>query len=155
MFSHALISSGLFICIGILYDRYKTRNLIYYGGLVELMPFFSVFFFLLILSNISFPLTSNFIGELLVCTGLMENNYFLVFIMILSTFFNSIYSIWLFNRIFFGKNKFLKQFSDISEREFFILFSIIFWIYLLGIKPNFFINFIKNYSYWILEYINY
>ena len=44
MLSHGLVSSGLFICVGILYDRYHTRLLEYYGGLVNYMPLFSSFF---------------------------------------------------------------------------------------------------------------
>jgi NADH:ubiquinone oxidoreductase subunit 4 (subunit M) len=38
MFGHALVSGALFSSIGMLYDRYKTRILFYYGGLVFLMP---------------------------------------------------------------------------------------------------------------------
>ncbi len=49
MFAHAIVSSALFSSIGVLYDRYKTRLLFYYGGLVFLMPLFSSFFFIFIL----------------------------------------------------------------------------------------------------------
>jgi NADH:ubiquinone oxidoreductase subunit 4 (subunit M) len=63
MFGHAITSSALFLSIGVLYDRYKTRLIFYYGGLVYFMPIFSVLFFILILSNFGFPGTFNFIGE--------------------------------------------------------------------------------------------
>ena len=46
MLSHGLISSMLFFCIGVLYDRYGERNLLYYSNVVQIMPFFSFFFFL-------------------------------------------------------------------------------------------------------------
>ena len=45
MVSHGLISSGLFFLVGFLYDRFHTKNIIYYGGLVQFMPLFSVFYF--------------------------------------------------------------------------------------------------------------
>jgi len=45
MLSHGLVSSALFICVGVLYDRYKSRIVKYYGGLVQLMPLLSFFFF--------------------------------------------------------------------------------------------------------------
>lgn len=93
MISHGLVSSGLSICAGILYDRYKTRDIIYFSGLVDYMPIFSILFFLFILSNAGFPLTSNFIGETLVCFGLIENNFFLTCLLLASTFFSSLYSI--------------------------------------------------------------
>ena len=54
MFGHAITSSALFLSIGVLYDRYKTRLIFYYSGLVFFMPVFSVLFFILILSNFGF-----------------------------------------------------------------------------------------------------
>jgi NADH:ubiquinone oxidoreductase subunit 4 (subunit M) len=45
MLSHGIISSALFICVGVLYDRYKTRLLVYLGGLARLMPIFAFLFF--------------------------------------------------------------------------------------------------------------
>ena len=155
MISHGLISSGLFICAGILYDRYKTRNIIYYGGLANFMPIFSTCFFLLILSNISFPLTSNFIGECLVGFSIIENNFFLLLIMIFSTFFATIYSIWLFNRIIFGNNLYLFETSDLTEREFISLILIILPIFILGCKPQFLINLIEFQSLLTLEFTNF
>ena len=47
MISHGIISGSLFFCIGMLYDRYHTRLLYYYGGLVQFMPIYSTFFFIL------------------------------------------------------------------------------------------------------------
>jgi NADH-quinone oxidoreductase subunit M len=69
MLGHGVVSSGLFLSIGLLYDRYHTRNLLYYGGLVQTMPIFSVFFLLFTLANIGLPGTVNFVGEFLVLIG--------------------------------------------------------------------------------------
>jgi NADH-quinone oxidoreductase subunit M len=66
MLGHGIVSGGLFFAIGILYDRFKTKIYYYYSGLVVSMPIFSVCFFLLILGNVSLPLTCNFIGEVLI-----------------------------------------------------------------------------------------
>jgi len=73
MLGHGFITSGLFFLIGILYDRYKTKIIFYYSGLIFTMPLFSIFFFFMIISNISFPGTSNFIGELLVLSIIIVN----------------------------------------------------------------------------------
>jgi len=72
MVGHAFVSGGLFFCIGILYDRYHTRLIRYYGGLVQTMPIFSTIFFYLTLANMGFPTTSNFIGEILIFIALIE-----------------------------------------------------------------------------------
>jgi NADH-quinone oxidoreductase subunit M len=69
MLGHGVVSSGLFLCIGILYDRYHTRNILYYGGLAQTMPIFSIFFLIFTLANIGLPGTVNFIGEFLVLVG--------------------------------------------------------------------------------------
>jgi NADH:ubiquinone oxidoreductase subunit 4 (subunit M) len=69
MLGHGIVSSGLFLCVGILYDRYHTRNILYYGGLVQTMPIFSTFFLIFTLANLGLPGMVNFIGEFLVLVG--------------------------------------------------------------------------------------
>jgi NADH:ubiquinone oxidoreductase subunit 4 (subunit M) len=74
MLAHGIVSSGLFLCVGMLYDRYHTRNLLYYGGLSQVMPLFSIIFLIFILGNIGFPGTINFIGEFLILVGIFQFN---------------------------------------------------------------------------------
>jgi NADH:ubiquinone oxidoreductase subunit 4 (subunit M) len=81
MIAHGIVSSALFFCVGILYDRYHTRLLRYYGGLILLMPLCGFFFFNFTIANMGFPGTCNFIGELLILMGLFEfNSNILVFV---------------------------------------------------------------------------
>lgn len=74
MLSHGLVSGGLFFLVGFIYERYKTRLLPYYGGLVTLMPLYSFFFLVFSLSNMALPGTSSFIGEFLIMLGLISFN---------------------------------------------------------------------------------
>jgi proton-translocating NADH-quinone oxidoreductase chain M len=74
MISHGIVSSALFLCIGILYDRYNTRIIKYYSGLLTTMPLFSCFFIVFTLANIGVPATNSFIGEFLIITGCLLNN---------------------------------------------------------------------------------
>lgn len=74
MVGHGVVSAALFLCVGVLYDRYHTRLLRYYGGLTTVMPIFATLFFIFSLANMSFPGTSNFLGELLIFLGLFEDN---------------------------------------------------------------------------------
>jgi len=80
LLGHGVVSSGLFLCIGILYDRYHTRNILYYGGLVQTMPIFSIIFLIFSLANIGFPGTVNFIGEFLVLVGTFKLNTTVAFL---------------------------------------------------------------------------
>jgi NADH-quinone oxidoreductase subunit M len=75
MFSHGLVASALFFLVGVIYDRFKSRNILDYGGLASIMPNYSVFFFFFTLANLSFPGTSNFIGEAYSLIGLTEVDY--------------------------------------------------------------------------------
>jgi proton-translocating NADH-quinone oxidoreductase chain M len=102
MISHGIVSSALFICVGILYDRYHTRILAYYGGLAYNIHIFVFFFFLFTLANLSLPGTSSFIGEFLIILGIFQTNTFVTCMASLSIVIGAIYSIWLFNRLIFG-----------------------------------------------------
>jgi len=74
MVGHGLTSSALFLLIGLLYERYHTRIIKYYGGLIHTMPIFSVFFIVFTLGNLGLPITSNFIGEFLILVGCFFTN---------------------------------------------------------------------------------
>jgi len=93
MFSHGIVASALFFFVGIIYDRYKTRSILDYSGLVSVMPLFIIFLFFFILANLSFPGSSNFIGEFLVLVGITEVNIFVAFLTTFSIILTSAYSI--------------------------------------------------------------
>lgn len=147
MLGHGFITSGLFFLIGILYDRYKTKIIFYYSGLIFTMPLFSIFFFFMIISNISFPGTSNFIGELLVLSIIIVNiNIWLSIIFIIGLFICSIYSMWLYNKIMFGLPKYniMLYLKDINLLEFFILIPITIMITFIGFYPNWIIDLVYS-----------
>lgn len=153
MISHGIVSGALFFCIGILYDRYHTRILYYYGGLVQVMPIFSVIFLIFILSNMGFPGTSGFVGEILILISIFSINFKVALLIATSMVFSAIYSLWLYNRIIFGEIKnffflknlyffksWFKKFSDITKREFMIALPLLLFNFLLGIYPNIIFN---------------
>jgi len=115
LIGHGLSASALFLLIGFLYDRYHTRNLLYYTALVNFMPLWTIFFFFAILTNISFPGTCNFIGEILIAAGLVKSfNFTISAFTLFATFFNVAFSIWFFNRMVFGPF-YIKNFSYFSR----------------------------------------
>jgi NADH-quinone oxidoreductase subunit M len=74
MLSHGIVSSGLFLMVGFLYEKHHTRVLKYYSGLIHVMPLFSFFFIVFTLGNIGLPGTSSFIGEILIIIGCFKMN---------------------------------------------------------------------------------
>lgn len=136
MISHGLVSSALFLCIGFLYERYHTRVLLYYGGLVTIMPVFSIAFFILVLANVSLPGTSSFIGEFLIFIGMHVHSTSVIFCGVIGILLGTAFTILLFNRIIFGVGNIEYAVMDLNKREFFVIFFCIFLSILFGIFPN-------------------
>jgi NADH-quinone oxidoreductase subunit M len=93
MIGHGVVSSALFYCVGILYDRHHSRNIFYYAGLSYVMPRLSMCFCLFTLANMGFPGTCNFVGELLILIGLFERNSAIMIFAATGIVFSAIYSI--------------------------------------------------------------
>ncbi len=154
MLGHGIVSSALFLCIGVVYDRYHTRNILYYGGLVTVMPIFSVFFLMFTLANIGLPGTINFIGEFLVLIGIFQVNTLACFFASMSMVLGAVYSIWLYNRLIFGKikiNTFL-IFKDLTRREFFLFLPLVIFTIIFGVYPSIILN---TFTMSINNYINF
>ena len=139
MISHAITSSALFFAIGILYDRYKTRIIFYYGGLVNFMPIYSIILFICILSNFGFPGTLNFVGEILIIYGGLFVSNLTILFCTFSLIITLVYSFFLYNKIIFGtiNINFFRFFSEITRLEFYIFIIFIFFLIIFGIFPNF------------------
>ena len=137
--AHGFVSSGLFICAGgVLYDRSYTRLITYYRGIAQLMPLFSVMFFLLCLGNCGVPLTLNFVGEFMSLYGVFVRLPILGVFASSSIIFSAAYSIYMFNRIAFSgsfSKFFLVNIPDINKREFFILLTLVSFTVVLGVYP--------------------
>jgi len=137
--AHGFVSSGLFICAGgVLYDRSATRLISFYKGMAQIMPLFSILFFILCLGNCGAPLTLNFVGEFMSLYGVFERLPLLGIFASSSIVFSAAYTIYMFNRIVFGGtfSKFFEDnISDVNKREFFILFTLTILTVILGIYP--------------------
>lgn len=138
--AHGLVSSGLFICAGgVLYDRTHTRLITYYRGIAQIMPVFSVIFFILCLGNAGTPLTLNFVGEFMSLYGAFERLPLLGALASSSIIFSAAYTMFMFNRIVFGgslSRHFSSSIADVNRREFFILLPLVTLTVLFGIYPS-------------------
>jgi len=142
--SHGFVSGAMFLLIGILYDRYHSRFLYYYGGLVHTMPIYAVLLLIFTMANIALPGTSSFVGEFILLTGIFKINGFICFIASTGVILCGAYSLWVYNRMIFGNLKisYTLKFKDINFREFSILLPLLFFVFFMGIYPSFFSNFI-------------
>jgi len=139
MLSHGIVSSALFLLVGMLYDRYHTRSVLYYGGLAVTMPLFVTCLFLFMISNFSFPGTSNFVGELLVFVALGETaNKLNLLLLALVTILILVSTMFVYNRVTFGylKLNYTSLFYDLSRREFALLVPLLLLNFMMGFFPN-------------------
>ncbi len=144
--SHGFVAGALFFLIGMIYRRYGTRSIYYYGGLVQLMPIFSSIFLFFTMANIALPSTSSFVGEFLILLGLFQINVRLMVVAALSVVLGGSYSLWLYNKIVFGniKQNSLQKFQDLTLREFYILLPLVILVLIMGIFPYFWSNYIHS-----------
>ena len=137
--AHGFVSSGLFICAGgILYDRSSTRLITFYRGIAQVMPIFSILFFILSLGNCGAPLTLNFIGEFLCLYGTFERMPILGVLASSSIIFSAAYTIYMFNRIAFAgsySKLFLVNIPDANKREVLLLLPLVLLTIILGVYP--------------------
>ena len=142
MLAHGVVSSALFMCIGVLYDRHHTRTLKYYSGMSQVMPIFMTIFLIFSLANLSMPLTANFIGEFLVLVGLFQTNKMITFLASTGMVLGAAYSIWLWNRIACGNLKiyFIQSFADVNHREIIMFSPLLFLTFFMGIYPEVFLD---------------
>jgi len=145
MLSHGVLSSGLFLCLGILYERVHSRDIEAYGGIVSFMPLFSVFFMALTMGSVALPGTSGFVGEFLVILGAFQSSPFMTIGAGIGIILSASYMLGLYRRVIFGpveKVRFLKL-KDLSKREGSLLLFFVGSMLWIGLYPNSFLSIIN------------
>ena len=143
MLAHGLTAALLFLMVGVLYDRSGSRLIANYSGLTMVMPTFATYFLIASIANMAFPLTANFVGEILLFSGIFLVNKTVGYISAVGIFLVSTYSIWLYNRIFFGNiADQVQSYTDIDSLDKFVMQVLLFSIIGLGAYPGYITNFI-------------
>ena len=142
MISHGLVSAALFLCVGVLYERMHTRLIDHYGGLVSIMPKYSVVLMIFTLSAIGLPGTSGFIGEFLILIGVFKKNFLVAGIASFGVILGAAYMLWLYKRIIFGKinSENLNKMKDLNKSETIILICLVVPSIFFGFYPEPLIN---------------
>lgn len=141
MVSHGIVSGGLFVCIGMIYNRVKTRNILYMSGLAEMMPILGIIMLGLVLGNMGFPGTSSFIGEFLLLDSIYSTNKYIGVLTGIGMILTGGYSLYMYNRVMFGNiNRSVlvgkRIITDITIREISILIPIVVIMLGIGLYPK-------------------
>jgi NADH-quinone oxidoreductase subunit M len=137
MLSHGLISSALFLCVGVVYDRLHTREIAAYGGLVERMPIYAAVFMVFTMGNVGLPGTSGFVGEFLTLLSAFGANTYVAFFATTGVILSAAYALYLYRRVVFGvlEKPSLKAMADMTPREIAIMAPLVILTILFGFYP--------------------
>ena len=165
MISHGLISAALFLSVGVLYDRIHSRLISTYGGLVSVMPRYSIFFMIFTLGALGLPGTTGFVGEFLILLGAFKVSILFAVIASFGVILAAAYMLWLYKRVVFGKikNSLLIEIKDLNFSEIFIFVILSIIIIFFGFYPDQIFNtievsianLIENYEQNLINQISY
>ena len=138
MISHGFISGAMFSCVGVLYDRMHTRMIKDYGGVANVMPWFTFFMVLFAMANSGLPGTSGFVGEFMVILASFQQHPLIAFTAALTLIIGAGYTLWLVKRVMFGEvaNAHVAELEDLNYREWIVLGVFAAGTLLIGVWPK-------------------
>ena len=142
MLSHGLVSAGLFLVVGVIYDRLHTRDIDRYCGLVERMPAYAFVFMCLMLASIGLPGTSGFVGEFLILLGTFRVSTLECFLAATALFLGPMYMLYVYRRVIFGTitRDDLRGMLDLSPREIVVFAPLLVLVLWMGVYPASFLT---------------
>jgi NADH-quinone oxidoreductase subunit M len=136
MINHGVSTSGLFLVVGVLYERRHTREISDYGGLSHVMPVFATVFLLMTLSSIGLPLLNGFVGEFLILWGAFERNVWWGVFAVSGIVLGAAYMLWLYQKTMFGRLTSADHLHDLTTREVVYFAPLIILAIAIGVLPQ-------------------
>jgi len=137
MINHGLSTGGLFLMVGMLYERRHTRLIADFGGLWKVIPAFSALFLVVTLSSAGLPGLNGFVGEFLVLLGAFRVNAWMAAAAATGIIFAAVYLLWMYQRVIFGEltHEANRRLADLSPREWALVIPLIVFIVWVGVYP--------------------
>ena len=161
MLNHGISTGGLFLLVGMIYERTHSREISRYGGLASVLPLFTIGFFVVTLSSIAVPMTNGFVGEFLILLGAYKANPLTASVAVLGVILGAVYMLWMVKRVFFGEKGELVRdekhpLHDLNWRELTVLAPIVVVILWMGLAPNHFLDYSQSsLKHWVEHRTNY
>ena len=145
MLSHGIVSGALFLCVGVLYDRVHSREIMRYGGVAKIMPAYALIFMLFTMASVALPGTAGFPGELLVIVGAFKVNPWVALGAAMGMILGAAYMLYLYRRVAFGKitRDDLRSLLDLGPREYAVFAPLILLTLWMGVYPSSFLDFFE------------
>ncbi|MCB9072684.1 MAG: NADH-quinone oxidoreductase subunit M [Bdellovibrionaceae bacterium] len=146
MLAHGVSTGGLFLMVGMVYERTHSREIAKYGGLAKAMPVFTIFFLIITFSSIAVPMTNGFVGEFLILLGTFGFSSKLGAIAVTGVVLGAAYMLWMVKKVFFGPAGELVdgshgELKDLNCREIAALIPIVVLIFWMGVMPRSFLDY--------------
>jgi NADH-quinone oxidoreductase subunit M len=145
MLAHGVSTGGLFLMVGMIYERTHSREIAKYGGLAKAMPVYTILFLIITFSSIAVPMTNGFVGEFLILLATFGYNSGLAAIAVTGVILGAAYMLWMVKKVFFGEAGELVdgshgELKDLNVREIAVLVPILVLIFWMGIFPKHFLQ---------------
>jgi NADH-quinone oxidoreductase subunit M len=135
--NHGISTGMLFLIVGIVYERRHTREIAEYGGLLKVMPVFTIVFLLAALSSMGMPPLNGFIGEITILQGAYLMSFNWAFWGAVGIALGAAYLLWLFQRTTLGEvSEKNQKLSDLSWREIAVFAPLVAWAFWIGLHPE-------------------
>ncbi len=138
MLNHGLSTGGLFLVVGLIYERRHTREIAQYGGLAHVMPVYATFTLIFFLASMGLPLLNGFIGEFMILMAAYSANRIWAYWAVSGVVLGAAYLLWLYQRVFWGKvtNPENEHLQDLNARELATLVPLVVLCFWIGIYPK-------------------
>ena len=135
--NHGISTGMLFLIVGVVYERRHTREISEYGGLMKVMPIFTVVFGMAALSSMGMPPLNGFIGEITILSGAYQVSLNWAFWAAVGIALGAAYLLWLFQRTMLGEVKEKNQgLKDLCWREIAVFAPLVVWAFWIGLNPQ-------------------
>jgi NADH-quinone oxidoreductase subunit M len=146
MVNHGLSTGGLFLLVGLIYERRHTKEIAQFGGLAKVMPVYATFTLVIFLASMGLPTLNGFIGELMILQGAFSANRVWAYWAVLGIVLGAAYLLWLYQRVFWGKvtREENEKLADLNAREIATLVPLVVLCFWIGLYPKPFLAFLHQ-----------
>lgn len=138
--AHGLCSSGLFVLVNFNYERFNSRNIYINKGMLNIVPFISLWWFLIVIANMAAPPSLNLLGEIVLINSLINYSFLCIYLIIFLSFFRAVYCLFLYS--FSQHGKFfngLYSFKMFNNRELLLILMHWYPLNLILLKRDYFV----------------
>lgn len=155
MVNHGIVSSALFMLIGVIYDRMHTRDLGRFGGVVTVMPVYAVIFVLFVMAAVGLPGTNSFVSEFLILMGSYQTAQLPTVLATSGVVLGAVYMLWLTRNMIFGPvvHEEVRNLHDMNKREVLMFVPLIILVIWIGLMPNWILSVTETSVRHLVEYL--